>query len=58
MHSAWRSLVWILGLVVGLLILSLFIGFLIKLFVAAALLALAYYWYQRALDMRRRRHWW
>jgi predicted PurR-regulated permease PerM len=57
MQNVWRSLLWVVGLAAGLLILSLFISVVLKLCVAAALLALAYYWYNRAMESRRNRRW-
>lgn len=48
---------WILGAIVAFVILTLFIGLFIKIALVAALFALAYYWFTRAVATRKNRPW-
>lgn len=58
MLNVYRSLAWLILVVVVLVVLSVFIGFILKLAVLCALIAFAYYWFARALANRRRNRPW
>ena len=55
MLNIYRTLLASAVLVVAFILIMFFIGFFLKIALLAALLAFAYYWFMRALQMRRRK---
>lgn len=53
MLSIYRSIALVAILVVSFILMMLFIGFFLKIALLVALLAFAYYWFMRAIQIRR-----
>ncbi|MCL6446242.1 MAG: hypothetical protein K6T83_22815 [Alicyclobacillus sp.] len=57
MQIVYRTIAWVIVAIVAFVIISVFIGFLLKLALLGALIAFGYYWFMRALSARRDRPW-